>query len=351
MSDTESVDNEKATSLKLPRPAPPVVGKVTHHSIELYWEEAIEKVMHLTDKEDGRLRVCLQENDRHGEWGNLYSGYAKRHTVSGLDPQTEYKYRMRMMNNTGLSEWSAHVKVSTTKEPMTGEHLHRALNRQDLELLETILQSGDVKIDVPDKYGFSPLMQAAQKGFVSEVELLLKHGADVHLQNDAGKTALMLACYAGQLDVIKILRQNGARYTDFDRGGSAAIHWAVDGGHVKLLDWMIEDGADVDLQDLGSGWTPLIRCASVSGHREIALSLLQNGAKIDAQDKDGKTALMIAIINGHQQLLEVLLKKNANIKLKNEYGKTAYDMAKSFEKRRIVKVLEDHMEEKGIKTY
>jgi ankyrin repeat protein len=56
----------------------------------------------------------------------------------------------------------------------------------------------------------------------------------------------------------------------------------------------------------------------VSGHRDIGVSLLQNHADINAQDRDGKTALMLSILNGHQALLEVLLKKNADIKLKNE---------------------------------
>ncbi|KAL4231203.1 Fibronectin type 3 and ankyrin repeat domains protein 1 [Mactra antiquata] len=280
-----------------------------------------------------------------------FGGYAKRHTVSGLDPQSEYKYRMRMMNSAGNSDWSAHVKVSTTREPMNGEHLHKALNRQDMELLEKIIESGDVNIDVPDKYGFTPLMQASNKGYERCVDLLLKRGAEVDAQNDAGKTALMFACYSGHLDCVKILREHNASYTHYDRGGSAPIHWAVDGGNVKLLDWIIADGADVNLRDLNSSWTPLIRCASVSGHRDIGLSLLQSGADINAQDKDGKTCLMITIINGHQALLEVLLKKNADLKLKNEYGKTAYDMAVSLEKRRILKTLTDHMEAKGIKTY
>jgi len=58
--------------------------------------------------------------------------------------------------------------------------------------------------------------------------------------------------------------------------------------------------------------------ASVSGYRDVGVSLLQKGADINAQDRDGKTALMLTILNGHQALLEVLLKKNANIKLKNE---------------------------------
>ena len=50
----------------------------------------------------------------------------------------------------------------------------------------------------------------------------------------------------------------------------------------------------------------------------MALALLMAGADINAQDKDGKTALMIGIINGHQPLVELLLKRNANLGVKNE---------------------------------
>lgn len=49
-----------------------------------------------------------------------FRGYAKKHTVSGLDPQSEYKYRMKFMNSAGSSEYSAHVKVSTTSKCLFG---------------------------------------------------------------------------------------------------------------------------------------------------------------------------------------------------------------------------------------
>jgi ankyrin repeat protein len=65
----------------------------------------------------------------------------------------------------------------------------------------------------------------------------------------------MLACFAGQLKVVKMLRQAGARYDDFDRGGSTPLHWAVDGGNTYLLEWMIEDGAQVNIPDHNCGWT------------------------------------------------------------------------------------------------
>ena len=71
---------------------------------------------------------------------------------------------------------------------------------------------------------------------------------------------LMLACFAGQLDLVQLLRKHGASYTDFDKGGSAPIHWAVDGGNVKLIDWILADGAEMNMKDHSCGWTPLLRC-------------------------------------------------------------------------------------------
>ena len=58
--------------------------------------------------------------------------------------------------------------------------------------------------------------------------------------------------------------------------------------------------------------------ASLTGNRRVALTLAQAGAEINKQDKDGKTALMVAIINGHQDLVEFLLKKNADLSVTNE---------------------------------
>lgn len=160
----------------------------------------------------------------------------------------------------------------------------------------------------------------------------------------------MLACFAGQFDAVKLLRSHGARYDDYDRGGSTPIHWAVDGGNVRLIEWIVKDGADVNLRDHSHGWTPLIRCASVNGNRNVALTLLVCGALVNVQDKDGKTALMVAIINGHQELVELLLQKNADITVKNLYGKTAYEMAHSMERRKIARTIEDYVQSKGIKV-
>lgn len=73
----------------------------------------------------------------------------------------------------------------------------------------------------------------------------------------------MHACIHGQLSAVKILLNNGALYKDFDLGGSSPLHYAVDSCKCELIEWMIKDGADVNIQDRNAGWTPLIRCGEL----------------------------------------------------------------------------------------
>ena len=52
-----------------------------------------------------------------------------------------------------------------TEEPMTGEHLHKAVSLlEDVQRTEDILENNDIWVDVPDKMGASPLMVASQRG-------------------------------------------------------------------------------------------------------------------------------------------------------------------------------------------
>ena len=54
------------------RPPPAIVGKVTHHSVELYWEDALSEACDNNMSGDERVRVAVQEEDKQGEWGNVY---------------------------------------------------------------------------------------------------------------------------------------------------------------------------------------------------------------------------------------------------------------------------------------
>ncbi|XP_073934177.1 fibronectin type 3 and ankyrin repeat domains protein 1 isoform X1 [Castor canadensis] len=322
------------------KPHPPVVGKVTHHSIELYWD--LEKKAKRQGPQEQWHRFSIEEEDpKMHSYGIIYTGYATKHVIEGLEPRTLYRFRLKVTSPSGEYEYSPVISVSTTREPMSSEHFHRAVNVNDEDLLIRILEAGHVKVDVPNKFGFTALMVAAQKGFTRLVKILVSNGTDVNLKNGSGKDSLMLACYAGHLDVVKYLRRHGASWEARDLGGCTALHWAADGGHCPVIEWMIKDGCEVDVMDTGCGWTPLMRVSAVSGNQKVALLLIEAGADVNVKDKDGKTPLMVAVLNNHEQLVQLLLDKGADPSVKNEFGKGVLEMARVFDRQNVLSLLEE----------
>uniref|UniRef100_A0A6I8MYT6 Fibronectin type III and ankyrin repeat domains 1 n=1 Tax=Ornithorhynchus anatinus TaxID=9258 RepID=A0A6I8MYT6_ORNAN len=283
---------ETCSSPALPKPRPPVVGEVNHHSIKLCWEA--ERPAQRSGPQERWLRFSVEEEDakRH-TFGIIYTGYATQHVVEGLEPRTLYRFRLKVTSPTGESEYSPVVAVSTTREPLSSEHLHRAVTMNDEELLVRVLQGRLVKI-------------------------LVQNGTDVSGRNSSGKDSLMLACYSGHLDIVQYLRAHGASWEARDLGGCTALHWAADGGHCHVIEWMLQDGCKVNVLDAVSGWSPLMRVSAVSGHRDVASLLIEAGADVNVRDKDGKTPLMVAVLNNHEELVQLLLDKGADPNVTNE---------------------------------
>nr|XP_055028011.1 fibronectin type 3 and ankyrin repeat domains protein 1 isoform X2 [Misgurnus anguillicaudatus]XP_055028012.1 fibronectin type 3 and ankyrin repeat domains protein 1 isoform X2 [Misgurnus anguillicaudatus] len=327
----------KAGSLKLP--GPPVVGKVTHHSIELRWAYKEDNKPRNGPPEHWTRFSVEQIDAKKHTYKTIYLGFGTRCVVNGLKTSTSYNFRLRITRPLGESCHSPVISVVTTRVPYNGRNLHYALNREDEKELTTVLRSGTVDVNVKDKMGFSPLMVAAQKGLTSLVDILVKHGADIGMKYSTGKDSLMMACYAGHLDIVRYLRRCGATWQSMDKNGCSPLHWAIDGEHIPVIKYMIQDGCEVDMRDKISYWTPLMRVSATSGNPEVAAILLQAGADVNVRDKPGKTPLMVAVLNNHEELVKLLLDSGADHQMKNEYGASTADMAKAFGKENIINLL------------
>ncbi|KAM5141091.1 fibronectin type 3 and ankyrin repeat domains protein 1 [Mantella aurantiaca] len=327
------------------RPDPPIVGKVNHHSIELYWD--INNSYQKSGPVTKWFKFSIEEEDlKTHVYGTIYSGYSRKHVVEGLEPSSNYRFRLKVTAYDGECAYSPLVSVSTTREPMNGEHLHRAVNMNDEGAVMNILQSGHVKVDIPDKLGFTPLMVTAQRGYLSLVKLLVEYGADIDKKNGSGKDSMMLACFSGHLDVVQCLREQGASWESRDKSGCTAMHWAADGGHVKVIQWMIDDGCEVDARDRHLHWTPLMRVSAVTGNTDIAHCLISAGAEVNAKDRDGKSPLMVAALNNHEDLVRLLIESGADCSITNEYGISITEMAKAFNRQNVELILEKNKEER-----
>ncbi len=184
--------------------------------------------------------------------------------------------------------------------------------------------ASDVRNIYSQGIGPSALTLAIDQDHAGVVHLLLEHwmwehGADS--RDDYGQTILMFAAAAGDLEMARLLLENGAPVNEQTDDGITALVYAVVEGHVEVASLLLENGAPVNEQT-DDGITVLMH-AVVEGHVEMARLLLENGAPVNEQTDDGVTVLMHAVVEGHVEMARLLLENGAPVNEQTDNGRTA----------------------------
>ncbi|XP_062614977.1 ankyrin-3-like [Saccostrea cucullata] len=141
--------------------------------------------------------------------------------------------------------------------------------------------------------------------------MLLKNNADINLVDKDGRTSLHMACFNGNLKVLKLLIHYGANVNIADRTGSTALHIAAQNQDIDILPCLISNGGNVNLQDQ-KGLTPLhISC--YNGDINIVQKLLESDADVKMLSEGGVDSLTVAVANGYYNISDELLKKGVHI--------------------------------------
>ena len=107
-----------------------------------------------------------------------------------------------------------------------------------------------------------------------------------------------------------------------------AAHW----GTVRDIEHHINNGANINTQQPGTGQTPLhyaIMNLNPDSGLEIVRYLIANGADVNIHAEGGSTPLHVAAINPRAdvEILRLLIANGANVNAKNSAGKTPLDFA------------------------
>lgn len=92
------------------------------------------------------------------------------------------------------------------------------------------------QINCTDEMRRTPLYLAVQNQQKDTVKLLLDFGADMEVADLNGTTALSAASFLGYVDIADMLVEHGALYMARDRIGMTPLHYAVYGGHLKVVE-------------------------------------------------------------------------------------------------------------------
>ncbi|KAJ1074357.1 hypothetical protein K5549_001052 [Capra hircus] len=177
--------------------------------------------------------------------------------------------------------------------------------------------------------GRTALQMAAYLGQVELVRLLLQAQAGVDLPDDEGNTALHYAALGNQPEAAQVLLSSGCGANALNSTRSSALHVAVQRGFLEVVKVLCERGCDVNLPDAHAD-TPL-HCAisagtGASGIVEVLTEV--PGIDVTATNSQGFTLLHHASLKGHTLAVRrILARARQLVDAKKEDGFTALHLA------------------------
>jgi ankyrin repeat protein len=154
------------------------------------------------------------------------------------------------------------------------------------------------------------LLNALNVGALTSAEVLVRHPKiNLNVRNAHGETALMLACLKGHLALAKLLISKQA---DINQPGWTPLHYAATGGHVELIQFLLEESAYIDAES-PNGTTPLMMAARYGSAKATQL-LIDEGADIQVKNQLGLTALDFAKQGNRPDALEIISKAMNQVK-------------------------------------
>lgn len=126
------------------------------------------------------------------------------------------------------------------------------------------------------------------------LQAFVDRGADVNAENISSMRPLQMASIFGDLEALQILchGQSISEIDDGDLGGDSALLQAATGNHGNCIKFLLEVGADINLQN-GRGLTSL-HISAMQGAEDCAQILLAQGAQPNLFDRHNRTPFFFA---------------------------------------------------------
>ncbi|XP_067661812.1 serine/threonine-protein kinase TNNI3K-like [Haliotis asinina] len=200
--------------------------------------------------------------------------------------------------------------------------LHLACAKGYLKITQLLVEGTSQQkadVNVKDDEEHRPVHFCCKSGHLIILHYLLDHKADPHATNIYGDTPLHLACYNAKVEVAKQL----INLTDSESllteniFSETPLHSAcTNGRNLELVKFLLEQPV-VNINYQGNDGHTALHSASFHGHIRVVQFLLESGADMNliaavsdqnggSEKKEEQTALMWAYEKGHDQIVTLI---------------------------------------------
>lgn len=275
--------------------------------------------------------------------------------------------------------------------------LYSAIENQNVEVVEILLMTTETKL--VDFVGSNRRAWLYSKNNIKMVAILLKHGFDKNLKNEAKETLFFEACKDSNIPMMRLLQSVGCQYVDQAKNQSGKpsrwpLDYAIDNCNEKIVrelmmynknygvpfDYLIDCLAkayaskidqDVvneisykildqfvqveDMQNIEKilaideiNWDSLVHMAASENNIEVVKRLIEEKkVAINVVDSHNCTLLHHAVAQNNSYLTSFLLQAGIDIDIENEFDVPAKQLAKNLY---IKNLISNEERQRSIKT-
>ena len=213
----------------------------------------------------------------------------------------------------------------------------RAARWDQLEIAKLLLDQDLICANAIWDRNTSPLQEASFYGSARVVEYLLSvPGIDIYYKNSYGLTALQLAAFKRNWEIVHLILEQQHDYTpNLSKNQARFVKKEV---QQRLLEH--EDFEDLKTAKLHSRNT-MLHLAVESGDCElIELLVVKRDIDMDWRNRFKRTPLHEAVLKGHSKVIQLLLQHpNIQLELEDCGGNTALKLARGLDRYDIVNLL------------
>ena len=167
----------------------------------------------------------------------------------------------------------------------------------------------------------------------------------INHQNYQGISTLHLACFKGNMGLMKLLLENGADYKAKTKIGLSCLHFSAQANKVSAI-YYLTNKYNLNLFDTDNNGNTFYHWACHCSSEEVVEFYLNDkNFNINLQNKDGFTPFQLYLSTSNTRSIKRLMYRGADVYIRNNKGKNCFDIVKNnkynnqIQKEKIIDIL------------